>query len=123
MVDITFKVPIYGTKIKLVVTENLDSYSKNNDIDENTINHRAVVYNFFDFDRDFDLIVLFPIDVRTNDIVHEVFHLVCYIMNHIGCKLSDESEEAFAYLTEYLYKKIVNIIINEKSKLKIIYND
>lgn len=119
MVDVEFRVPIYGTKIKIVVNEDINKYAKDNDIDENDINHRAVVYNFFDYKRTFDLIVLFNINVKSNDIVHEVFHLVCYIMKHVGCKLSDESEEAFAYLNEYLYKKITSIIVIETQKLKV----
>jgi len=119
MVDVEFRVPIYGTKIKVVVNADIDKYAKDNDIDDRGINHRAVVYDFFEYDRTFDLIVLFGINVKSNDIVHEVFHLVCYIMKHIGCKLSDESEEAFAYLNEYLYKKITSLIIIEKQKLKV----
>lgn len=118
MVDVEFRVPIYNTKIKVVVCKDIDFYAKANDIDDRGINHRAVVYDFFEYDRTFDLIVLFGIDVKSNDIVHEVFHLVCYIMKHIGCKLSDDSEEAFAYLNEYLYKKITSIIVEGKMNLK-----
>lgn len=40
-------------------------------------------------------------------VAHEVFHAVYYIMNESGVKLSEDSEEAFAYLTEYLMKQIV----------------
>ena len=40
-------------------------------------------------------------------IAHEIFHAVYYIMKESGVKLSEDSEEAFAYLTEYLMKQII----------------
>lgn len=44
-----------------------------------------------------------------SEIAHEIFHVTCWIMKYVGITLSDESEEAFAYLngyiTEQFYKK------------------
>lgn len=118
MVDITFKVPIYNTKIKLVVNADLDKYCKENEIDDRGINFRAAIYDFSKYNRDFDLIALFPVDVKSNDIQHEVNHLTFAIFRDISMPISEDSEEAFCYLSEYLYKKITNVIIVERSKLK-----
>ncbi|HMT01783.1 MAG TPA: hypothetical protein PKD00_00495 [Burkholderiales bacterium] len=37
---------------------------------------------------------------------HEIFHCVCFIMEKVGIKFSDDSDEAFAYLIEYVSKQI-----------------
>lgn len=38
---------------------------------------------------------------------HEIFHAVCAIMTGIGVHLSDDSEEAYAYLTGYITRKVL----------------
>lgn len=38
---------------------------------------------------------------------HEIFHAVCAIMIGIGVPLSDDSEEAYAYLTGYITRKVL----------------
>lgn len=37
-----------------------------------------------------------------NIIAHESFHVTCSIMNHVDITLSDDSEEAFAYLIGFI---------------------
>mgnify|MGYP001582987741 FL=1 len=37
---------------------------------------------------------------------HEVFHVVFFILQEIGIKLVPQSDEAFAYLIEYINKEI-----------------
>lgn len=46
-------------------------------------------------------------------IVHEVFHLVAYVMRWVGIPLIEESEEAYTYLMTYVFNRVDNII-NEK---------
>ena len=41
------------------------------------------------------------------DLAHEVFHVVHWIMKYKGIYLSDDSEEAYAYLLEYLMEEIM----------------
>ena len=43
-----------------------------------------------------------------SQIAHEALHLTTFIMKNIGCKLSTNSEESYAYLLSY--------IVNETSK-------
>lgn len=43
-------------------------------------------------------------------IAHEVFHAVNYLFDRIGITLSDDSDEAWAYLIQYLMYKITNNI-------------
>lgn len=50
-------------------------------------------------------------------ISHEVFHAIDFLMRRIGCSLSTDSAEAYAYLTEYLIRKIYE---NKAIKKKIL---
>lgn len=43
-------------------------------------------------------------------IAHEVFHAVVYIMSRIGMKLKPCSDEAYAYLIDYMTQEIYNRI-------------
>jgi hypothetical protein len=40
-------------------------------------------------------------------LVHEIFHCVCGIMDRIGSKLTDETEEPYAYLLDFLTREIL----------------
>jgi len=40
-------------------------------------------------------------------LAHEVFHVVHWILKYKGIYLSDDSQEAYAYLLEYLMSKIM----------------
>ena len=42
----------------------------------------------------------------TTTIVHESFHLACNILEYRGIPLSQDSEEAYAYLIEYIFKEL-----------------
>lgn len=39
-------------------------------------------------------------------IAHEVFHAVSYIFNHINIPFSDDTQEAYAYLIQYITQQI-----------------
>jgi hypothetical protein len=39
-------------------------------------------------------------------IAHEAFHATAYIMRHVGIRFSKSSEEAYAYLLEYIIENI-----------------
>lgn len=40
-------------------------------------------------------------------IAHEVFHAVHYVLERKGIKLSDETDESYAYLIQFLMKEIL----------------
>lgn len=46
-----------------------------------------------------------------NMISHEAFHVVCSIMRHIDMPLSEDSEEAFAYLLGFIVEQFERICI------------
>lgn len=39
-------------------------------------------------------------------LAHETFHAVHFLMNDVGITLSDESDEAYAYLTGYIIREV-----------------
>ena len=39
---------------------------------------------------------------------HEIFHCACFILERVGFVYSESSDEAYAYLIEYLTKQIYN---------------
>lgn len=43
-------------------------------------------------------------------LAHEIFHCTCFIMDRVGIKLTDESDEAYAYLIGYLTNEILKKI-------------
>jgi len=45
-----------------------------------------------------------------NTVTHELFHATHAIMTRVGIKLSDDSEEAYAYLIGYLTQKTLNFL-------------
>ncbi|RTK92544.1 MAG: hypothetical protein EKK61_03860 [Rickettsiales bacterium] len=117
-VEEIFKIPIYNFKIKLVINNNNNKYLKT--LDYHNCNEIASVIDYTDFNYNFDILSSFQIDkIKENTIAHEVFHITCIIMRYIGCKLSNNSEEAYAYLIDYLYKVIRLKLI----KLKLNYGD
>jgi hypothetical protein len=47
-------------------------------------------------------------------LLHECFHVVVWIMGNKGCKLTDDSDEAYAYLLEYIYNGVQQLCTNCK---------
>ena len=47
-------------------------------------------------------------------LAHEIFHVVCYIMEKVGIILCHESDEAYAYLIGYITKKVYDILKDKK---------
>lgn len=45
---------------------------------------------------------------KANIICHELMHAVSYGLRHKGLPLSDESEEAYCYLLDFLVRKLVD---------------
>lgn len=49
----------------------------------------------------------YPITVTDYGILqHEIFHAIDQILKYIGMTLSDDSDEAYAYLIEYVTREI-----------------
>ena len=43
-------------------------------------------------------------------LVHELFHVTDFVLCRVGVKLSRKSDEAYAYLLQYLTEKVFNLI-------------
>ncbi|MBL7766460.1 MAG: hypothetical protein JNJ58_10225 [Chitinophagaceae bacterium] len=50
-----------------------------------------------------------PISIQDIPVLnHEIFHCTCFILEKVGIPYSETTEEAYAYLIEFLSKKIYN---------------
>ena len=73
-----------------------------NACDAITINHdRSYIYT---------LVLFTDTDIGHDTIVHELHHLVFYILDSIGMKLTHDTMEAYAYLQCYLDRSIVSLV-------------
>lgn len=57
--------------------------------------------------------------VKLSVLVHECFHIAHHILKRKGLKLSDDSEEAYAYTQESILKELLTIF--KKHKIKVRY--
>ncbi|MEE6129156.1 hypothetical protein V2E39_17285 [Chryseobacterium arthrosphaerae] len=48
-------------------------------------------------------------------LTHETFHAACYILRKAGIPLSEESEEAYAYLQQMIFEEILDNLDNARS--------
>ena len=62
-------------------------------------NNLAIIY------KDMDMVIYAKKIPTIKVLLHELFHATCGIMQQVGISLDDESEEAYAYLFEYLCSK------------------
>lgn len=111
MVEVFFKIPIYNFKVKLALVESVEDYTKTS---HELGDYRAVVVDTAD-EKDHSALVIFTNSgIRPNTIAHEAFHIVCLVAKHIGIQLNDSSEEAYAYLLDWLVRQLTINLINLK---------
>lgn len=104
------RIPIYNQHITFIITTDIDRFCDESGItvDRNTTDAGFVALT----DR---LVVIFNSEkLFEGYIVHESFHITAYIMRYIGCTLTEESEETYAYLIEWVYKSLRKLIIKFK---------
>lgn len=115
-VDVTFKIPIYNFKVKLVLTNDIADYTSKLNSRYQCPSYKAVV---FDFDEDdtvnYNSLVIFTEEaIKNHTISHEAFHIACLTMRSRGIIFSLDSEEAYAYLIDYLVRVLTLNLIKLK---------
>jgi hypothetical protein len=108
-------VPIYGIDVNIIVLGKDEDHAKllpnlpNDLLEGSTVAHCII-------DDTGNASIILDKDYCDDDTVtHEVFHLTIAILNSAGIRMSDKSEEAYAYLNGYLNGKILKIIDKIKS--------
>lgn len=61
-----------------------------------------------------DAIVWFPEKVSLGPLCHELTHATCHILNCIDIKLTEDTEEIFCYVLEYLIEQSFDWMVNRK---------
>ena len=105
------QIPIYKSSIWVYVGESTESIMKH----ANKTYGKSTPDDFFDLDDETDARVLvykgcpraviFKGDVTPSIVSHEMLHVTCSLLNSRGLGFSEDSEEAFCYLLEYLVKE------------------
>lgn len=108
MVETIFKIPIYNIKIKLVLCDDIDDYVEKHEIDDRGLKCGAIFYPRL------ELMIFTEKYIKSHYISHEAFHITCHCMNTAGNYLTDSSEEAYAYLLQYIHKVLVIKLIELK---------
>ena len=91
---IKIKIPIYNQAIFVIITE------------EENPKYKAYV----DYIDGYITAVFVKKHLSDGIIVHECVHLVNFLYSHIGTELDINNDEHQAYLTQYIYEQIKNII-------------
>ena len=52
-------------------------------------------------------------------IIHEVFHTTRECFEEIGMGITEETQEAFAYYQEYIFKEVLKALLVKEKELKI----
>jgi hypothetical protein len=79
----------------------LDKYNTNIIDKENCFGETALIQH-----GDWIKIVVFLKQMNVYDLVHECLHATSFIMHYIGCDLTEETNEQYAYYISYLTRKI-----------------
>lgn len=58
--------------------------------------------------------------INPGTIAHECFHATCRILKQKGMVYSEDSEEAYAYLLDYLVTKVTELVVKNKPPEKLI---
>ena len=105
MIKKTFKVPIYNSKVTVILDKDL-SYVEKKYNTNSLSNYGAVTLK--DETKYKKYIVAFE-HISDGIIVHEVVHLVNYIFLDCGVELDRVNDEHQAYFTAWLFRKINKI--------------
>ena len=85
------------------------------------INERKDCYGMFSHNDEENFTMLWlrevPVTIRNYaSLVHEIEHYVFYLLRRIGMRHNDASDEAYAYLTAYVFEQIDNIIVTMREE-------
>ena len=109
-----FKIPIYGTSIRVCIAEDLAEAAKKlyiNPRNPLTPSVKGTAFNLYNDSR-FKYGVLILLNETTIDvIVHEALHATNMILHDRGLEASFTNDEAQAYLLDYIVEKIYPFIL------------
>ena len=112
------KIPIYNFKFKLVLVDNVRDYILENKIyDICSDGYKVLVIDLTESNNGYDCLVVFSEEaIKGNIIAHEAFHIAALALKTRGVQLCNESEEAYAYLIDYLYKVLALQLLKLKQE-------
>ena len=100
------ELPIYYGRITLLISKNLN-FDTNHYLNIN-ISEGIEAYSYKK--KEHNYIIGIKKDVELYNIVHEIVHIVNFIYEDHGIKLSKSNDEHQAYLTGYLFNEIFKLL-------------
>lgn len=112
MRSFTIKDPLYGTKLRVVVCPKPKAFTHFAEhYNVHDIDFRSYHGLFFHNDADKYMIWIARWSGSALDhgvLAHEIMHYVFQVTRSVGLKLSSESEEAYTYLFDHIYTKVLD---------------
>lgn len=117
-------IPPYGYTVEVVLTDNPLQYIE----DEINVppelhsvahqNNMAIIFDYHTKKHSHDFVLIFDVKHLDGQVInHESFHLTARILRYVGCSLTSESEEAYCYLSDYIFARLVRKTSRMKEKL------
>lgn len=121
--EIEVLIPIYKVKIRIILCDNVQQYF----IDTFNLECSPCRAKLLDYleedDKNYDFILLLNKNDLCEEVLnHEAFHITYRTLRNAGITLSNDSEEAFAYLNDYIYILLRKRTIKWKSEQNFINN-
>jgi hypothetical protein len=109
------KIPIYGRELRIVIADNVQTGLKKLGLDEFEGDEvEACVVE----DEDGVINLVIQPDAGVNTIAHEAFHIANGVLDDVGMKLCENSEEGYAYLIGWVAEQIEKTIKQIKTTKK-----
>jgi hypothetical protein len=104
-----FKVEIYNAAIVFITEDTIEKCAEVfKKVTKKSIDYKnacAVTY----YDEDNHTVYMLVPDLNfLSNLNHECIHATSYILHAVGVPISQENDEAFAYLNNFIFKKIIN---------------
>ena len=100
------------------MVDNVRDYIIENKVYESCSNgYKVLIIDYTESDLEYDCLAVFSKEgIKGNIIAHEAFHIAALCLRTRGVSLSDSSEEAYAYLIDYLFKVLTLNLIKLKQE-------
>lgn len=99
---IDIEIPIYGITLKILNKKNTETLDK-------IWKSKNTGYDMSTTDLENGIIIIRIYKYKDSSIVHELYHVVDFIMDHINHNKDKSSDEPSAYLMGYLYSEVMKI--------------
>jgi hypothetical protein len=108
-----FKVEIYNAAIVFIMEDTIEKCAEVfRKVTKKSIDCKNVCAVTYYAEGQHTVYMLVPYPNFLSNLNHECIHATSYILHAVGVPISQENDEAFAYLNNFIFKKITNKYVN-----------